>query len=167
MLDVFYRSLATSNKQCGFALPAAPPVTFYTDSPLARQFHALIARPDAPATPLRTIAAFLHQYPLHPAPLPLPDWFWVQMPHLTAVLLATGQWITYYQAGQQVEVSYQHILELGRRGVLLSLYAPRPNQNDRHCRYVWQPDLETHFAEDDGLNSRHQSTAVASPSERS
>jgi hypothetical protein len=167
MLDLFYRSLATSNQQCGFALPSAPPPAFYAGSPLARQFQTLIAAPAAPATPLRTIAAFLHQCPPRPAPLPLPDWFWLQMPRLTAVLLATGQWRTYSQAGRQVDVSYQHILDLSRRGILLCLYAPRPNQSDRHCRYVWQPDLAMHFAADDGLPDRQANTAVASPSERS
>jgi hypothetical protein len=47
------------------------------------------------------------------------------------------------------------------------LYAPRPNQSDRHYRYVWQPDLATPFAVDDALPDRHPSIAVPGPSERS
>lgn len=164
-LDVLYRSLAISTQQCGLALPNPPP-TFYIDSPLARHLTTLAAHPTDPAAALRTLAAFLHQCPPHLAPLPLPDWFWLQIPRLTATLLATGQWPTYYQAAQQVEVSYQQILDLGRKGVLLSLYAPKPNQSDRHCRYVWQPDLLAHFPSD-GFKASRKERAVPDPSERS
>jgi hypothetical protein len=167
-LEVLYRSLATSAQECGLVLPNPPPAAFYTASPLVQRLEALADRPHDPATSLRTLAAFLHQCPPQPTPLPLPDWFWHQIPHLAAMLLATGQWLTYPQAAQQIEVTYQQILDLARKGILLSLYAPRPNQSDRHCRYVWQPDVAAHFPDTQrGDPHRKIHAARSAPAKRS
>ena len=81
-------------------------------------------------------------------------------PLLAGILLATGQWLTYHQAAQQTGVLYQRILELTRRGVLLSLYAPRSGQAEGRGRYVWQPDLLAYFPNRPPTTSRRGATTT-------
>ena len=141
ILDVLYTGLCTSTSQCGIPLSPAPPADFYECSPLAQHLNYLAAHPADPAPSLRNIAAFLHHYPPTPLPLPLPDWFWTQVPLLAQTLLATNQWIGYPLATRLTGASYHHILDQGRKGILLSLYAPQQYRSERQCRYVWVPDL--------------------------
>lgn len=145
LLEQLYQSLATSAELAGIPFPATANVIFYTDSQLARYLHQLAEDPTKPAPGLRHLATFLHQCPPTPTPLPLPDWFWHQVPLLANRLIETGQWLTYPQASQEVSASYQQIQDLARKGVLLSLYAAKTNAKERYCRYVWKPDLLAYF----------------------
>lgn len=149
LLDVLYTGLRTSGGQCGIPLPPTPPADFYERSPLAQHLRYLAAHPADAGPSLRNLAAFLHHYPPTPLPLALPDWFWTQVPLLAQTLLTTHQWIGYPQATRLTGASYYHILDQGRKGILLSLYAPRQYQSERQCRYVWGPDLIAHYPDID------------------